>query len=462
MGKITTPTLLVVILILGTSCATTQRGPKPVSVDTKYNILFDQGDHLKELADAKMYDDAAILYAEYEKDYFLPKWSKYFESLKIVADALNKKYQKGLMEAEGQLVSVLNQWPADYKKWSLFNDVISSSETILNDYNEIVLLQRSEFRLGVADFAKESLVKTRSKIRSSAKEQFILFDHFSGQSFFDLYPVELNAKEFVKENFSRLKGLIEQASKEELIAFVKAYPPLETTGDPNASITSSPVLSRQDFEVVSNNFLRALLDESPKRKRKDLNHIIELVNEVRGNGFNVTRVPGVKIAFVQVTSKTLLKEGEIEFPVEVHIDFPFETLNLNMSELSISSLGNQFDFLILFNVTQAHNMRRIQKREQITSKYISHYNQVPNPQYEIIRSELYMAQSDLAGARNAYIPNLGAAIVQGIIIGSKQKKVEKLQAALTSTPPFNKETVYQKNNYNVSRLLSKKTLSDNY
>ena len=81
---------------------------------SQYNIFWDQGDHLKQLVEAKKFDDAAKLYAA-QTEFFSDKGAKFFAPLKAAADALNKAEEAGLVAAMERVNGIV--WPGPPDGW---------------------------------------------------------------------------------------------------------------------------------------------------------------------------------------------------------------------------------------------------------------------------------------------------------------------------------------------------------
>ena len=54
--------------------------------------------------------------------------------------------------------------------------------------------------------------------------------------------------------------------------------------------------------------------------------LFSVLRKLKEAGFQATGGEEDKIGFIEVTSKTLLKEGQIEYPVEVNVDIPITSI----------------------------------------------------------------------------------------------------------------------------------------
>lgn len=473
--------LLLTLLFLASSCVTVQQGTTPVSKDTEYHFFFNQGNHLKELIDAGKFDEADLLYASHKDSFFTPKWEYYSRDLKRAAEGLNRKYAQNLIDAENQVIEMGKQWPAPQEKWKAFRETIVFSTKALTEYNEISLLQTPEFRSEVANRLETSLAQLQKVVINSAKDQLCRFDHFSGISFLKHYPVQLDTKVFINDMFSILQPRILEASTADIIAFAKTYSlfdpasarftkeQTEFVSNAYLSDPASTCFTKEQCEFVSNAYVAAELREAPDKEPTDLTRILGTIRKAHKLGFLPTQIPGCKTAFAEVTSKTLLQEGQIEFPLRVDIDLPFKAATLTIDDLFTSSQCKEADILIILDVNTASTKRRIQKRDQIPSKFIKGHKSVPNPQYEIARSNLYQAQARLARIGSSYYSPYGGwgaiiaqALVEGALAAAVQNEVKQLSAVLNNTPPFLEEAIYKQYKFSVSKFDVQKILSVNY
>src|SRR5579885_93767 len=86
-----------------------------------------------------------------------------------------------------------------------------------------------------------------------------------------------------------------------------------------------------------------------------------------------------------------------------------------------------------------------QATQKVNSTYVAGYTQAANPQYVQLQQALYSAQIELAQAQSNYQlnPNFGT----GFALGLARGKVNNLQRALASTPPFFQQPVSQQYQY---------------
>ena len=442
--------LLILILLFSSCASTSEKSSSKNLTDVSYNIFFDQGDHLKKLIEAKDYEGAAKLYDLHYEVFFKSKWRNYSGNFAVVADNLNKKYEQDGIKIENDLANIDTQWPLPDTKWEQVEQTLESANNILREYNNYRLLKNPDFRLSIFNRLEQSLSTNNKRISDSSVTNFRSFNHFQGKSFFDLYPANLDTKKFMNDNFPVLRNQFSEASKDQIVDFVKTYSLIQN---------NSSFLNKEYFDFISNAYVSAYLREMTKDTPINLTLILKSLKEAKDLGFTPSSVPNVKIAFAEVTSATLMNEGQIEFPTKVEMDLPFEVIKIDIDDLFISDNIKDADLLILLSVNTASTKRRIQERQQIPSRFIAGQRSLPNPQYEIARMNLYQCENEYARINNTYVANWVELALKVVALAVAQNKVNQARNILSYTSPVLEESVYQDYKFNVSSVEDVKTLS---
>ncbi len=104
-------------------------------------------------------------------------------------------------------------------------------------------------------------------------------------------------------------------------------------------------------------------------------------------------MPGLKIGFIEVTSKTLLKHGQIEFPATVDVDLPVAAAKAELDDALTNPTARSADYLIVFDVALAKAKRRVTGIKKIPSKVLVGHKTETNPEYNMVQNEVNNAQS---------------------------------------------------------------------
>ena len=195
-----------------------------------------------------------------------------------------------------------------------------------------------------------------------------------------------------------------------------------------------------------------------------------VVEAVRAAGLAPRKLDGIRVGFVQATSQTLLRAGQIEFPAEIDIDLPFDAKKV---ELDRAFEAGEDDFLVVFDVALARVNRRVSGMEGIVSRRQVGTRQEANPEYDLVRVEVQNAQmahqqaqmqANLNSLRSAGSP-LGA-FLTGLsdIVGttSARNKVEESMGKLRNTPQRIVVPVIEEYQFKRARVDGSRAMTVNY
>jgi len=186
-------------------------------------------------------------------------------------------------------------------------------------------------------------------------------------------------------------------------------------------------------------------------------------------------IPGVDIRFVEVTSQSLLKHGQIDFPAAVNVDLPFKVSKGELDTALTDKGAGTADYLIVFDVALAKNTRKVGHMKKAPSKMIVGYRQEVNPEHTRLQNSLNMAQMaaqsanmNVAMTENQYCQGL-ACIGKLVAMAGASKKRDEAQAnlaeamrAFNATPAMIEVPVKQPYSYDVANVKATKTMTVHY
>ena len=424
-----------------------------------YTPFYDQGDHLKSLVtEDREFDNAAKLYLE-QKEYFTANRDKHRETLNRLAEALNETENPPLQKAIRRLNAI--KWPAPVGEWSGIQKTIISAESTLESYPSHDMLKEEEFRSPKAKRLNRVLKALKRDIRNDAKTQFTLYDHFGEGSFFAIYPELLAPVAFMERHYLAIAPKLDAAETKDLKVFAANY--------------DKSIVGEKRWERLGDTFIAAHLREGGKSNEPDLVDVLGAVRAAKAAGFEPKKVPGLKIGFIEVTSKTLLKHGQIEFPATVDVDLPVEAAKAELDDALTNPTAQSADYLIIFDVALAKAKRRVTGVKKIPSKLLVGHKTEPNPEYNMVQNEVNNARLKVqqAAMRKASVDAqycqgigcLGKAIGQiaaGVAQGSAQRELEETMAKLGYTPMTLEKPVYRKYNYQKASVKASKLMTVHY
>jgi serine protease Do len=428
--------------------------------EKNYSIFYDQGDHFEELVMQGYYQKAATLYEDYKTSYFDKKTvfsgtknkETHRPSMEIVAASLNAQYREKLSSFMVNLDPYTSRIP-EPEKWSHIKEGINNAEKIIYEYESCVFLKEFDYKLKEITKLHKVVRKVLNKLDDSKKNAFFSFNIFGSDDFFEKYPYIIPNKNLFFENYiEEIKKKLEAADCLMLECFNSIY---------------GKYLNEEFKNYVGNLFVeKDLATNISALDPIDLGCIANSLKKTKEKGFFLKNYKGKRVSFVEVTSKTLLKEGHIEFPAEVDVNLPFEYRACELNDAFKDN--NQSDFILIFDVAQANVKRRVIKKENVKSKYLSGYKSVDNPNYRRASLEISEAERALISAQyqNCYSPNvwvqLACEIAKAAAVNEAQQKLNAAKQAYIGTSPTLEEPIHEAYHFNVSDVDVTKLMTVNY
>ncbi|MDP2266657.1 MAG: trypsin-like peptidase domain-containing protein [Thiobacillus sp.] len=422
-------------------------------VERTYSFFFDQGDHLKELMKTGQYEAASQLFRKYQTDFFDKKRDKYAPLLDSLAASLNDLFQPRFDSANAALIrqagSGISAWPAARK-------AISKARQELEAFAPHEALVTGKRRSPSRDSLSENLRETEAAWNTFANKAFEDYD--LKQNFFTAYPVvPQSPSTFLAENYVSIEGRLRAGGVAAVREFSKAYQVELAPVSPTTDVQPLSTASTSLLNKLGHLYVELVMASNPGKDR--LKTALTAVAEAQKEGLIPTEVPGLTIAFVEATSQTLLKEGQINFPVAIDVDLPFKTVKTTLDEAL--SANTPYDYVLALEVSMAKSQQRAQSREQISSQFLSGHRQIPNPGYEPARMAMYQAQSAVSSNNAQYCNGYGCLgkAIAGIALAVRLKSANEVfgQTPMTLTEP-----VYQDYQFSASDMVVRKAVTTNY
>lgn len=418
--------------------------------ERSYSFFYDQGDHLKDLIKAGQYEEASSLYKKYQIEFFDTKKEKYTAVLDGFAISLNERYQPRFEAARAALSQQASIGPAS---WPAAKAAIDKAQQELVAFAPHEAIISGPRRSLARDTLAESLQSTESAWRTVAPDAFGAYD--IGNNFFAAYPIALvDHAAFLVEALPRVEARLRAGGKDAVLGFAKTY---QADLEPMAAVDGAP--RSPILDKLSNLFVELALSPVPATTDR-LKAALYAIAEAKKEGLAPTEVPSITIAFVEVTSQTLLKEGQIEFPVGIDVDLPFKTVKTTLDE-ALGGTGAAFDYVVALEVSMARSLHRSQKRDHKASQFLAGHRDVPNPAYEPARMAVYQAQSAVSSNEAQYCYSYGCLgkAIAGIALAITLQERNQIFA---QTPMTLTEPVYQDYQFSVSDVDARKAVTANY
>ncbi len=403
------------------------------------NLLSPKPSQLTKLIDEKKLDQADAFYGT-ERQFFTENSQSQADLLKRLALELNATYEPRLSSAEESLGKIDGAPPSAAKA------AILEAQNLVREYGSLNIFSIQQYRTPRFDSLDAALKRTVGDLKANAAEAFVRFDHTGSANFFEDYPIQLDDS-ILDQSSAKLVTWVASLSASDIKNLRAKYP--RQIGQ------NGPLLS-----AMSARFFSDTLAASPQPP--SLATILGALKAAKESGFNTATVPGARIAFVEVTSKTLLREGQVEFPAQVELDLPFEATKVAVDDMLGLESRTVADYIIVLDVASARASRRITGKNDVDSRYVSGSHNEPNPAYDIARGRLSEAQAGLNNAQNTYAQGIAAAILKGVAIGAWSNRVNEAQAQLSGTSPMVNRDDYSTYKFSVSEVAASRNLTANY
>ncbi len=424
-----------------------------------YSMFFSQGQHVDQLAKAERWDDVAKVFALNRAFFDANRMERHAPALSAAAENLNAARSPALAALQARLAAGN---PASTADWPDLRAAMREADAALRDYDAVPLLAEPRYRAAEAEALRSAAQAADARSRAAIAGAFASYDHLGAQPFFANYPLSVDAPNVFAANFPAIEARLAAAPRERLLEFAKAA-------------REAGVLNETTQERLANMLLAAYSGPAGAAagQRRDLRTLVAGVAAVRAAGFEPKKIEGATVGFVQATSQTLLRQGQIEFPAEVTVDMPFEAKRLDLDKALEDPIAQTADFLIVFDVALARATRRVGGMDPIRSRYVADMRREPNPDFEIRRievtnSQMAHQQARMQSSLNSMRTNASplAGLFQGIAdaasTASARGKVDEAMKRLQETPQFVDVPVYADYTYNQARVQGARAMTVNY
>jgi serine protease Do len=425
-----------------------------------YSIFYDQGDHFEDLVMKGYYRKAATLYEDHKTSFFDKKSAfsgkknkeTHKPSMDIVAASLNAQYMKKISGFMANLDLYTSRIP-EPEQWGHITEDVDHAMKLFSEYESCVFLKEGNYRLNEIDRLNKVVKKVLNELKDNSKNAFLSYDIFGGDDFFKKYPYSIPNENLLFKNAAKeIKQKIKAADCLMLERFNAVY---------------GKYLNEELEDYIGNLFVeKDLAANMSDLGPIDLSCIANSLKKANEKGFRLAKYKGKTVSFVEVTSKTLLKEGYIEFPAEVDVNLPFEHRACELNDAFKDNTRS--DFIVVFDVAQANIKRRVIKKENVKSKYLTGYKSVDNPNYRRISLEIAEAERGLISAQyqNCYSTNvwvqLACEIAKAAAVSASQQKVNAVKQAYINTSPTREEPIHEAYHFNLSDVDVTKLMTVNY
>ena len=441
---------LILLTICG-GCETT--GSSSGLYGKSYNIFYSRADHLNELLVAGEIDKASEVWNQ-QSEYFKSSEKPVDKKMSLTLSDRLTKILDLKIKTQAAMIDTL-VWPTSQENWPGVKEIIDSSNKLIQ---EIEFHQDLEYT-GAKKEALSEILPARNdlvqRVTSDAPELFKVYRYGEKNNFFVDYPVKLDAGKFLDDNRPLWISLLNSAPPIQIRTFGDCY--RESLGE-------------KGLHEVGNLYCQALLAER-KSELLSFPRIMDAVKFTKDAGFPLKPMNEMGVRIVQMTSQTLLREGQIEFPVGIDIDLPFAAEKTDFDTAFDSQAFKTADIIVLVDVISARQDRKIKSYDKVSSQFQSGITSEPNPDYDLARIQVSQAQINHATVQRQASYNaatckgwgciaIAAANVAALAISNG--RVNEAMEKLSSTPTTISKPVYAPYQFNKAMIDAAKVATVNY
>lgn len=430
-------------------------GAEKGSKEKEYNLFYDQGDHLKELVAQSDYLAALQLFNAHN-DFFLGtsaftgknRLEQYDAQISAIADNLNRESYELKISVAGSDLAQYEQQPIANTQWKAMKKSLRKARSLINDYKSNSIFEIEKFYLAEMRAFEGQVKSILSATEENAHKSFATYLPTGKGDFFKLYPVDVDSEAVISKASKSIDSYIRNSGSEQVISFIEHY------GDD---------LSASKKKDVGGIYVSKYVSEQRGDDKHELAVVMEAAVKATQLGVVPDTIEGMKISFVEVTSKTLLKEGQVEFPATVEMDLPFGISKAEVGDIFTDTKDS--DYIIVFDVALSSVNRRVKKREQSSSTFLSGTKTISNANYTAKQMEVQGIQMQIQTTMNqpCYGSSpLACSIGNAIAASFHTQALETAQSELLETPQMIDEPIHSNYKYSHSKMDVRRNLTANY
>ncbi len=442
--------LLILLLIMMTTVSGCKTAGTGTGGDAKYSMFFTPADHITQLVQQNELIKAENVWKQ-NKDFFKnnPETQVQLENL---ASSIKSMFQPKLAASKKRIDSI--KWPAPTEQWPSIKGSLSDAEKMIATVSSDSLLPAfNQSPVELSQLKAVTAEKTKL-ITDSAAATFHNYPLLTGKNFFESYPVPLHNAEFLD-------------SQAEF--FTKTILTAKGTGVPHLMKTYDSDLSEKFKNHLAEQYYKNALRRVAGKGTPSLRAIIKALQATKSAGFEITEIPDCKIAFVRVTSKSMLNQHGIEFGLGIDVDMPIKAEQSEAHGMFDSQTAKDADIVILINEAVSKINRETTGYRAEKSQLITGYREVYNNDYDKAQM-LYQTAQNLNNNLQYRINQCrNSGLVGGLVLLSMQSEIDlnnkrftSAQANATNTPRMLNKPIFQKYKYKVVSVNDAKLASVQY
>lgn len=348
--------MVLVAAVLATACQTLPTAAPPSGNEAAavsrpfYSPFYDRADHLADFIAAGDLDGADRLYMEQQTVFDADTAPRTRDLLDTLAARLTVRHERALTDALAGLRALPD--PVPMADWPRTADALKAATAALNAYPTAGLLADPAREPAALPALRTERDRLADKLRMAAATAFLAFDHGQGRAFADAYPLAVDTAGLIAETWAALRPRLARWDAATLVRYGKTYE-RELAEAGRAADLGALYAARvaRDNGIAGN--------RSPLVA-------LALVAAAKRAGLVASPPAGAEIALVEATSQTLLRHGQIDFPVGVDIDLPVKIVKSSL-DAAFAPAAKGPRLVIVLEVALAKASRRVSQLDRVPS-----------------------------------------------------------------------------------------------
>ena len=415
--------------------------------DKSYHLFFSPADHVNELLAQGEIEKASQVWSQ-QSAFFTGNGSDGAKKATRDLSVAVYNWLSPRMDVERRRLDNI-VWPVSRDAWPQAKASIAEAQALKAEIDgHKVLLAEGPIADRHARFLVELEARTAA-IRSSAKMNFRVDD----ETFFASYPLALEPRSVLAESMEDWSAALRKASPATILAFYERY---------------KEFLSDDAGKELGRLHYRSTLAALPGR---GFGRAMSALTDTRAAGLPIERVDDANIRIVDISNASLIQDGQIEFPLAVGNDLPFQVDKAQLDTAFEGPASKGAEVLVLVDVALARNDRKISAYDAVGSEFRSDTRFEPNPDYPLAEAAVLKAQMDLYAAQRRSDYDLArcsgwACLAIGVLhaaaIGQAESDVTTARSRLSSTSASVSVPVYKPYSFNRASIDAAKIGTINY
>ena len=400
-----------------------------------YNLLFDQGDHLRELIGKGDLQSANTVYAD-NQQFFNESQTKNAALLTEFAARINDRFAARLTVS---LSSLENVKGVDREElWSGDKNAIATASNLLDEYDGFVIVRGQPYRAPEADALKTKIDAITTDFEREAVSAFSNYSKLTNANFFEAYPIKPAQDRVFAAAMPALSTRLQRSKSSDVLAFAQIY--------------GKKVRDEEVGAAVGRAFLTSWLRE--QGHSADPAAFVDAAEALRAAGVSTQRASADVAGIILINGN-----GERSADFELAVD---DALPVSVQKLSARSITEQrigpVEYALVIRVNRAQINRKITDQSRHQSTYLAGYRSEHNAAFDIAKLHVVTAQSNLNSVRlqnaiDGQTPQPSAAgailsgLARGLSEGTAQNELRNAIEELRSTPPTIQREVFANYEY---------------